>query len=76
MLLGLTTLKMMSEDLHKNAAGDRCDEMQAACTYLVLRNVCSTPTIAFNAGLPDFSWYNVPKRGKHIPNDCKITKCP
>jgi hypothetical protein len=25
-------------------------------------------------GLPDFSWYNIPKRGKNIPNDYKITK--
>jgi hypothetical protein len=23
-------------------------------------------------GLPDFSWYNVPKFGKNIPNDYKI----
>jgi hypothetical protein len=26
------------------------------------------------AGLPDFSWNNVPNLGKNIPNDYKITK--
>jgi hypothetical protein len=28
------------------------------------------------AGLPDFSWYNVPKRGKDIPNSLKFNKWP
>jgi hypothetical protein len=28
----------------------------------------SVPT----AGLPDFSWYNIPKRKKSIPNDLKM----
>jgi hypothetical protein len=26
-------------------------------------------------GLPDFSRYNIPKRGENTPNDNKITKC-
>jgi hypothetical protein len=26
----------------------------------------------FAAGLPDFSWYDIPKRGKNIPNNYKI----
>jgi hypothetical protein len=27
------------------------------------------------SGLPDISWYNVPKRAKNVPNEYKITKC-
>jgi hypothetical protein len=26
-------------------------------------------------GLPDFSWYYLPRMGKNIPNDYKISKC-
>jgi hypothetical protein len=25
-----------------------------------------------SSGLPDFSWYSIPKRGKNIPNNHKI----
>jgi hypothetical protein len=26
------------------------------------------------SGMPDFSWHNIPKRGKNIPNDHTITQ--
>jgi hypothetical protein len=32
--------------------------------------------LSAGSGLPDFSRYNIPKRGKSLPNDYKITKCP
>jgi hypothetical protein len=28
--------------------------------------------IVVTAGLPDFSWYNIPKRGKYIPTYHKV----
>jgi hypothetical protein len=31
-----------------------------------------TATPIFRAGLPNFSWYNMPKRGKTLPDDHKI----
>jgi hypothetical protein len=32
--------------------------------------------VGFQAGLPDFCWYIIAKRGKNIPIDFKIIKRP
>jgi hypothetical protein len=38
-------------------------------------SACSaTRMMILEQGLPDFSWYNIPKRGKYTPNSHKCTK--
>jgi hypothetical protein len=71
---------------------------QASSVHKVLNPVCSTwcghsrlsfASLCQGAGLPDFCWYNIPKRGKYtkrpqnVPKDHKIyqmvgklTECP
>jgi hypothetical protein len=36
----------------------------------------ATQAITHNPGLPDFSWYNIPKRGEKYQMTTKYTKWP